>query len=44
MDVLWQRQVDLHIILRTLPADSWTVTDGIFVREKPIPDRAVDLT
>jgi hypothetical protein len=34
MDVLWHRQVDLRTILRTLPADSWTITDGAFVREK----------
>jgi hypothetical protein len=34
MDVLWQRQVDLCTILKTLPADSWTVTDGVFVRQK----------
>jgi len=34
MDVLWRRQVDLHTILKTLPADSWTVTGGVFVREK----------
>ena len=37
MDVLWQRQIDLHIILRTLPVDSWTIIDGVFVREKPGP-------
>ena len=34
MDILWQRQVDLSTILKTLPADSWMVTDNIFVREK----------
>lgn len=34
MDILWQRQVDLSIILKTLPVDSWTATKGIFVREE----------
>ena len=34
MDVLWRRQVDLSTILKTLPADSWTITDNVFVREK----------
>jgi hypothetical protein len=41
MDVLWNRQIDLHVILRTLPADSWTVigdnTTGVFVRERLNP-------
>ena len=31
MDVLWQRQKHLHVILRTLPADCWTVTDEVLV-------------
>lgn len=31
MDILWQRQVDLSTILKTLPADSWSVVDGVFV-------------
>jgi hypothetical protein len=31
MDVLWQRQKYLHIILRTLPANCWTITDNIYV-------------
>jgi len=26
MDVLWQRQKHLHIILRTLPADCWVIS------------------
>ncbi|KAF9778937.1 hypothetical protein BJ322DRAFT_1024796 [Thelephora terrestris] len=30
MDVLWQRQKLLDIILRTLPADCWTLTDGVY--------------
>ena len=34
MDVLWRRQVDLSTILKTLPADSWAITDNVFVREK----------
>ena len=34
MDVLWRRQTSLSTILKTLPADSWTVTDGVFVRRK----------
>lgn len=33
MDILWQRQVDLYIVLKTLPPDSWTIADGVFVRE-----------
>ena len=33
MDVLWQRQKYLHIILRTLPADCWIVTDRVYVSE-----------
>jgi hypothetical protein len=33
MDVLWQRQVDLSTILKSLPADSWTITEDVFVRE-----------
>ena len=36
MDVLWQRQASLQTILKTLPADSWVVTDGVFVRERLI--------
>jgi hypothetical protein len=44
MDVLWRRQVDLHIILKTLPADSWTITGGVFVREKLNPLIVVNLT
>lgn len=32
MDVLWQRQVDMSTILKTLPAGSWTDTNNIFVR------------
>ena len=31
MDVLWQRQKLLVVILRTLPADCWIVTDGVYV-------------
>ena len=31
MDLLWQRQKFLHIILQTLPADCWTITDGEYV-------------
>lgn len=31
MDILWQRQKFLHIILRTLPTDCWIVTDKVFV-------------
>ena len=31
MDVLWQRQESLHIILRTLPASCWTVAGGVYV-------------
>jgi len=31
MDVLWQRQESLHIILRTLPADCWTITGKVYV-------------
>ena len=34
MDILWQRQVDLSTILKTLPADSWSITDRVFVRGK----------
>ena len=33
MDVLWQRQVDLCAILMTLPADSWTIANEVFVRK-----------
>lgn len=31
MDVLWQRQKHLLIILQTLPADCWTITDRVYV-------------
>ena len=31
MDVLWQRQRILHVIIKTLPADCWTVTDSVYV-------------
>ena len=31
MDVLWQRQKHLHIILQTLPADCWTISYGEYV-------------
>ena len=31
MDILWRRQVDLSTILKTLPADSWSSTNGVFV-------------
>jgi len=31
MDVLWQRQEYLHIILRTLPASCWTAVGGVYV-------------
>lgn len=31
MDVLWQRQKSLNIILQTLPADCWTTTDKTHV-------------
>jgi hypothetical protein len=34
MDALWCRQTILSTILRTLPADSWSVDDGVFVRKK----------
>ena len=35
MDVLWRRQTNLPTILKTLPADSWSVDDGgAFVRKK----------
>jgi len=37
MDILWRRQVDLSTILKTLPADSWTVADDIFVRGSYAP-------
>jgi len=37
MDVLWRRQGDMFTILKTLPADSWTVTDNVFVRESRAP-------
>ena len=32
MDVLWQRQTIISTILKTLPADSWSVANGVFVR------------
>jgi len=31
MDVLWQRQRTLRVIIKTLPADCWTVTDSVYV-------------
>ena len=31
MDILWQRQKHLFIILRTLPADCWIIVDQIYV-------------
>lgn len=31
MDVLWQRQKHLHVILQTLPADCWSIKDQVFV-------------
>ena len=31
MEVLWQRQKDLQIVLRTLPADCWAVTNKVYV-------------
>ena len=34
MDVLWRRQTILPTILETLPADSWSVTNDVFVRKK----------
>ena len=34
MDVLWRRQTILAIILKTLPADSWTFDGCTFVRRK----------
>jgi len=34
MDILWRRQVDLCTILKSMPADSWTITNDVFVREK----------
>ena len=34
MDILWQRQADMRTILKTLPADSWVVTNSVFVRER----------
>ena len=34
MDVLWRRQTILAIILKTLPADSWSFNGGTFVRRK----------
>jgi len=38
MDILWQRQVDLSTILKTLPADSWSIANDVFVRGKlPFP-------
>jgi len=37
MDVLWRRQGDVSTILKTLPADSWTVTDNVFVRKSYAP-------
>ncbi|KAF9778955.1 hypothetical protein BJ322DRAFT_464586 [Thelephora terrestris] len=30
MDALWQRQADLSTILKSLPADSWTITEDVF--------------
>jgi hypothetical protein len=33
MDVLWQRQIHLSTILQSLPEDSWTITEGVFVRD-----------
>ena len=33
MDVLWRRQKHLHIILRTLSADCWAITDETYVSE-----------
>ncbi|KAF9649238.1 hypothetical protein BDM02DRAFT_1934317 [Thelephora ganbajun] len=30
MDILWQRQKYLHIILRALPADCWTITNQVY--------------
>ena len=47
MDILWQRQVDLSTILKTLPADSWTVTGNVFVREKlrsPVVSRPLPIS
>ena len=44
MDILWRRQVNLSTILKSLPADSWTVTDGVFVRGSLLLDRVVNLT
>lgn len=43
MDVLWQRQESLHIILRTLPAGCWTVTGKVYVSGAPfdLPDRSL---
>ena len=32
MDALWQRQTILSTILKTLPADSWSIDDDAFVR------------
>jgi len=37
MDILWLRQTDMTTILKTLPADSWTVTDRVFVRGSDAP-------
>ena len=37
MDVLWRRQVNLSTILKSLPADSWTVIDRVFVRGSYAP-------
>jgi hypothetical protein len=34
MDVLWRHQTLLSTILKTLPADSWSAADGVFVRRK----------
>jgi len=31
MDVLWQRQKHLHIILRSLPADCWNIRNDEYV-------------
>jgi len=45
MDVLWRRQVDLYAIFKTLPADSWTVTDHTRLRmawDRFLPQRPLD--
>src|ERR1700733_14977482 len=36
MDILWQRQKSLHIILRTLPTDCWIVMDKVYVSESEL--------